>query len=69
MGLLDTLKGLFGKAQTLAEEHPDQVKSAMTKAEGLIDDKTDHKFSSQIQAGGDKAAEFLDGKTDQPPAS
>ena len=67
MGFLDTLKGLFGKGQALAKEHPDQVKAAMAKAEGLIADKTGHKYTSQIQEGGAKAAGLLDGNTGATP--
>ena len=69
MGFIDVLKGLFGKGEEFAKAHPDQVKAAMAKAEGLVDDKTGHTFSAQIQAGGEKAAGFLDGGTTTPPAA
>ena len=67
MGFIDVLKGLFGKGEELAKAHPDQVKAAVAKAEGLVDDKTGHKFTSQIQEGGAKAAGFLDGDNGTPP--
>ena len=66
MGIMDTLKALLGRAEQVAKEHPDQVKAAMGKAEGLVDDRTGHKFTSQIQAGGSKAAELLDGEGKPP---
>ncbi len=69
MGFIDMFKGLFGKGEELAKAHPDQLNQAIAKAEGLVDDKTGHKFSAQIQAGGAKAAQFLDGGTTPPPTT
>ena len=58
---MDTLKGLFGKAETLAKEHPDQAKAAIGKVEGVVDDKTGNKYSSQIHDGAAKVEGMIDG--------
>jgi hypothetical protein len=51
MGFLDDAKGLADKAKDLAEEHSDQVKSAVTKAGDLVDEKTGDKYKDQIDQG------------------
>ena len=56
MGFLDDAKGLADKAKDLAEEHSDQVQSAVTKAGDLIDEKTGEKYKDQI----DKGQKFVD---------
>jgi MT0933-like antitoxin protein len=66
MGILDQLKGLLGKGEELAKEHPDQVKAALDKAEAVVDDKTGHKYDSQIHDGASKVAGYL--TDDQPKA-
>ena len=49
------------KAKDLAAEHSDQVQKGLDKLEDVVDDKTDHKYSEQIDNAGDQAADYLDG--------
>ncbi len=62
MSFLDDAKNLAEKAEELAKEHPDQVKSALGKAEELADKQTGGKFTDQIKSAGDKAEGYLDQK-------
>jgi hypothetical protein len=66
MGIFDNVEGLVGQVQKLAAEHPDQVKDALDKAEGLIDDKTGHRFSGQLEQGVAQAAHLLQAPAPKP---
>jgi hypothetical protein len=68
MGIFDELKNLVGEAEDMAKQHPDQVKAALAKAEGVIDEKTGHKYTAQLQEGVAKASEFVETKPTTPPA-
>ncbi len=54
---------ILDEAKKLAGEHPDQAKSALDKAEGLLDERTGGKFADQIKKGGDA----LEGQLGLPP--
>jgi hypothetical protein len=53
MGLMDKIKGMFGK-------HGDQAKQGVEKVGDAVDDKTGGKYASQVDAGQEKADEFID---------
>lgn len=40
LGLFDELKDMAGAVEKAASEHPDQVKAALAKLEGVIDEQT-----------------------------
>ena len=61
MNFMDKMKGLAGKAEDLAAEHKDEIKGALDKAEGLVDQKTRGKYHDQIQKASGKAEEFVGG--------
>ena len=44
---------LLNEAEKVAGEHPDQAKTALDKAEGVLDARTGGKFADQITKGGD----------------
>jgi hypothetical protein len=69
MGIFDELKNLVGEAEDMAKQHPDQVKAALAKAEVVIDEKTGHKYTSQLQEGVAKASEFVEAKPTTPPTA
>ncbi|MGW4510088.1 antitoxin [Streptomyces sp. NPDC004436] len=66
--MFDHLKGLVGKAAELATEHGDTLAQGLDKVAGVVDDKTDGKYSSHIETGVDKAKDFLAGLGDKPSA-
>lgn len=63
MGLFDELKDMAGAVEKAASEHPDQVKAALAKLEGVIDEQTGGSYHDQIAKAGAKADAYLDGKT------
>ena len=65
MGAFDDI---VGKAEELAGEHKDQVAGAVDKVTDVIDDKTGHKFSDQLNSV-DSAVESALGGKDETPAS
>lgn len=58
MSVMDKLKGMVGKN----EEKADQ---AVDKATSYADDKTGGKHSDQIDKGGQKAHDYIEGQSDQ----
>jgi hypothetical protein len=62
--------GIFDKAKDALSSHPDQVDSGVEKLADLVDERTGHQHSGQI----DKAEHFADERLedylrkDQPPA-
>ena len=60
MGLFDELKDTAGAVEKAASEHPDQVKAALAKLEGVIDDQTGGSHHDQIAKAGAKAEEYVD---------
>lgn len=63
MGLFDELKGLAGAAEKALSEHPDEVKAALSKLEGVIDEQTGGSHHDQIATAGAKAEQYIDEQT------
>jgi len=59
MSILDDLKA---KANALRESQGPKVTEGIDKVRGFADDKTDGKFSEQVQNGIQKAKDVLDSK-------
>jgi hypothetical protein len=59
MGLFDELKDMAGAVEKAAAEHPDQVKAALGKLEGVIDQQTGGSHHDQIAQAGAKAEEYI----------
>jgi hypothetical protein len=53
VGILDSIKGLFGK-------HEETIDSGVDKAADVVDDKTGGKYSDQVDQATDKAHEVID---------
>jgi MT0933-like antitoxin protein len=53
VGILDSIKGLFGK-------HEEKVDDAVDKSADVADDKTGGQYTEQIDTGADKAHEVID---------
>ncbi|MEV7598339.1 antitoxin [Kitasatospora sp. NPDC089797] len=67
--MFESLKNLADKATDLAREHSGVLGQGLEKVGDAIDDRTDGKYSGQIDTGVEKAKDFLrnlDG--DQKPA-
>ncbi|MFB6677797.1 antitoxin [Streptomyces sp. NPDC057684] len=62
MGILDTLKSKLNKdkASDLARQHGDKIDQGMDKASKRADEKTQGKYSDQIQTGTSKAKDAMD---------
>ena len=60
MGLFDQMKDMAGAVEKAAAEHPDQVKAALGKLEGVIDDQTGGSHHDQIAKAGAKAEAYID---------
>ena len=63
MGAFDDI---VGKAEELAREHKDQVAGAGDKVTDLIDDKTGHRFSGQLDSVDSAVEHALGGKAETP---
>lgn len=59
MGLFDNVGKLARKARDLAGQHPDQVRKALDQAENQVNRRTGGKHAGQIDAAGDKLADFI----------
>lgn len=62
MGLMDSAKGLLGKAKSAAKQHPDQLSKGIDEAQQAADKATGGKHDDQIAKAGDKAEDFLAGE-------
>jgi hypothetical protein len=60
VGLFDELKGMAEAAEKAAADHPDQVKSALTGLEGVVDKQTGGTHHDQIAQAAAKAEEYID---------
>jgi hypothetical protein len=60
MGFLDKLKKTATQVEKAVGEHPDQLKSALGKVEGVVDKRTGGKHHGQIEKLADKAEGFID---------
>ena len=47
--------GFLDKAKDFLDEHDEQVDQALEKIGDVVDERTDHKYSSQIDRGVDEA--------------
>ncbi|MFF7988917.1 antitoxin [Kitasatospora xanthocidica] len=56
--MFESLKNLADKATDLAREHGDVIGHGLDKVGDAIDDRTDGKYSGQIDTGGEKAKDF-----------
>lgn len=56
MGLMDTLKGLLGKAG----ENSDKVKGGLDKAADMVNEKTEGKFADKVDMAKDKVGDMVD---------
>lgn len=66
MGLFDELKDMAGAAEKALAEHPDQVKAALAKLEGVIDEQTGGSHHDQIAQAGAKAEQYIDKQAQHP---
>ncbi len=57
--LFDELKDMAGPEKALSE-HPDEVKKALAKLEGVVDEQTGGTCHDQIVAAGSKASDYVD---------
>lgn len=53
MGILDSIKGLFGK-------HEETIDGGVDKAADAVDDKTGGKYSEHVDTATDKAHDVID---------
>ncbi|MFB7991205.1 antitoxin [Streptomyces sp. NPDC056002] len=62
MGIMDTLKAKLhkDKAADLAQQHGDKIDQGLDKASKTADEKTQGKYSDQIQTGTGKAKDAVD---------
>lgn len=49
------------KAKDLASEHEDEVKEGIDKAADIADEKTEGKYSDQIDKGTEAAKDYVEG--------
>lgn len=49
------------KAKDLASEHEDKVKEGIDKAADVADEKTEGKYSEQIDQGAESAKDYVEG--------
>lgn len=49
------------KAKDLASEHEDKVKEGIEKAADVADEKTEGKYSEQIDQGAESAKDYVEG--------
>jgi hypothetical protein len=66
MGLFDGLKAKAKKAEKALSEHPDQVRSAISKAGSMVDKQTNGKHHSQIVQAEAKAETMIDKQINKP---
>ena len=52
------------KAKDLAAEHEDKVTDGIEKVADMVDEKTEGKYSDQIDQGAEKAKDFVEGLDD-----
>ena len=62
---MSEFRDLAGKAEELAQEHPDQVKQGLEKAGQVADEKTGGQHTDQIDKAEQAAEQRLTGGSDQ----
>ncbi|MFF4314339.1 antitoxin [Streptomyces sp. NPDC001507] len=60
IGGIDGLKNLADKAKEVAEEHGDAIGAGLEKAGDLVDERTDGKYTEQIDTGVAKARQLVE---------
>ena len=60
MGLFDEMKDMAGAVEKAAAEHPDQVKAALAKLEGVVDTQTGGTHHDEIAKAAAQADEYID---------
>jgi MT0933-like antitoxin protein len=63
--IVSELGDLAGKAEELAQEHPDQVKQGIEKAGQVADEKTGGQHTDQIDKAEQEAEKHLTGGSEQ----
>ncbi len=58
MGIFDKFKK---KTADVAEEHGDKTEAGIDKAAEVADDKTDGKYTDEIESGSEKAKDLVEG--------
>ncbi len=51
---------MAAEAEKVLSEHPDDVKKALAKLEGVVDEQTGGSHRDQIAAAGSKASDYVD---------
>ncbi|MFD8816832.1 antitoxin [Streptomyces sp. NPDC059627] len=59
IGGIDGLKNLADKAKDIAEEHGEVIGTGLEKAGDLVDERTDGKYTEQIDTGVSKAQQLV----------
>ncbi len=59
MGLMGNVGKLAQRARTMARQHPDKVRKVLDQAERQVNRRTGGKHAGQIDAAGNKVADFL----------
>lgn len=57
--MFESLKNLKDKAEDVAEAHGEAIGAGLEKVGDLVDDKTDGKYSDQIDTGVEKAKDVV----------
>jgi hypothetical protein len=60
IGGIDGLKNLADKAKDVAEEHGDAIGTGLEKAGDLVDERTEGKYTDQIDTGVAKARQLVE---------
>jgi hypothetical protein len=60
MGFMDKIKQSAAKVEKAVGDHPDQLKNALNKVEGLANSKTGGKHRGQISKLADKAEDVIE---------
>jgi hypothetical protein len=69
MGIMGNVGKLAQRARAMAAQHPDKVRTALDQAENQLNRRTGGKHAGQIDAAGDKVADFLAPDTANPAPS
>ena len=57
---------IVNDAKKLADEHPEQAKEALDKAEGIVNERTGNKYTDQVTKGEDAVEGQLGLPADKP---
>ena len=57
---------IVNDAKKLADEHPEQAKEALDKAEGIVNERTGNKYTDQVTKGEDAVEGQLGLPADNP---